>query len=376
MTFLINCSNLKAGGGLQVADSICGQLNRYGEFRFVVVLSSFLDNTKERIRDYKNVNLYSYDIPNTFRSIIMGRDSFLNGLIEEHEVEAVLTVFGPSRWKPSVPHLSGFALAQLVIPESPYFKRMRMAERLKWKLWRSIRQWSIKRSADYFWTENPYISERLRKLFRIDEVYTVSNCYNQIFDCPQMWRNSKMIQPFKGTTLLSISSYYPHKNFEIIPDVVRSLKKLYPSFNFRFILTIDEHSLAFDKELSKYVVFLGKIDVSECPMLYMQSDIMFMPSLLECFTATYPEAMRMGVPIVTTNMEFAQGLCGDAACYYSAMDADAAAKAIYKVATEKDYANKLVVNGKEQLKKYDNYEQRASKLIGILEEMVKSGTKR
>ena len=119
-TFLINASNLKQGGGIQVADSICGQLNRYGQLRFVVVLSSYLDKTKERIRDYKNVILYSYDIPNSFSSIIMGRDTLLDGLIVEHKVEAVLTVFGPSRWKPKVPHLSGFALPQLVIPESPY----------------------------------------------------------------------------------------------------------------------------------------------------------------------------------------------------------------------------------------------------------------
>jgi glycosyltransferase involved in cell wall biosynthesis len=93
---------------------------------------------------------------------------------------------------------------------------------------------------------------------------------------------------------------------------------------------------------------------------------------MECFTATYPEAMRMDVPIVTTDMEFARGLCGDAACYYSAIDSTAAAEAIYKVATEKDYAVRLVANGKEQLKKFDNYEERADKLIGILEVLTSS----
>lgn len=114
------------------------------------------------------------------------------------------------------------------------------------------------------------------------------------------------------------------------------------------------------------------MDIAECPSLYEQCDITFQPTLLECFTATYPEAMRMGIPIVTTDLEFARGLCGDAACYYSAIDPVAAAEAIYKVATDKKYAAKLVVNGKEQLKKFDNYEQRADKLIGILEDMVKN----
>jgi glycosyltransferase involved in cell wall biosynthesis len=98
---------------------------------------------------------------------------------------------------------------------------------------------------------------------------------------------------------------------------------------------------------------------------------MFLPTLLECFTATYPEAMRMEKPIITTDMEFARGLCKDAACYYSPVDAAEAAEAIYKVATDKEYAARLVKNGKKQLQAFDNYEQRAEKLIKILEEIAK-----
>ena len=60
---------------------------------------------------------------------------------------------------------------------------------------------------------------------------------------------------------------------------------------------------------------------------------------------------------------------GDAACYYSAMDAKAAAEAIYMVATDKEFTQKLIAAGKQQLKKYDNYEQRVEKLINILEEI-------
>ena len=77
----------------------------------------------------------------------------------------------------------------------------------------------------------------------------------------------------------------------------------------------------------------------------------------------------MEVPIVTTDLEFARGLCGDAACYYSAVDPAAAAEAIYRVATDKEYAHQLTEAGKRQLLTYDNYEQRADKLIRILEEI-------
>lgn len=201
------------------------------------------------------------------------------------------------------------------------------------------------------------------------KVYTVSNYYNQVFDMPEIWREHSL-PAFDGITCLSVSSYYPHKNFEILVEASRILEREHPHFKFRFVLTFDEDQMAVPEELKHHFLFIGKVDVSECPELYRQADVMVMPTLLECFTATYPEAMRMEVPIVTTDMEFARGLCEEAACYYSAVDAKAAAEAIYNVATDKEYAAKLVANGKEQLKKFDNYEQRADKLIGLLESMV------
>ena len=369
MHFLINCSNLKAGGGLQVADSICCQLYKFHKHHFYVVLSDYMEDTSQRINGCKNVTVFSYTIPNDLSTIILGRSKFLDDIVSSQNINAILTVFGPSRWKPRVPHFSGFALPQLVIPESPYFGRMGIIELLKWKLWCKIRQWSLKRSASFFWTENPFISDRLAKLIRPNNVFTVSNYYNQIFDDEKKWNRNTILPSFDGTTCLSVSTYSSHKNLEIIEEIVRYLSLKHPSFRVRFVLTIDSDEMKMSEGVKENVIFVGKKDISEIPYLYEQCDIMFMPTLLECFTATYPEAMRMHKPIVTTDLEFARGLCGDAACYYSAVDSEAAAEAIYKVATDKYYSKKLVKNGEKQLLTYDNYEQRAEKLITILEEI-------
>ena len=370
MIFLINASNLKAGGGVQVADSVCCQLNRFKEHHFVVVLSPYMSSTKERLEGLENVEVFIYEIPNDFKTIVLGRDHFLDHLVSEKDVKAVMTVFGPSRWRPNVKHLSGFALPQLVIPESPYFQRMSKVERIKWWGWCIIRKWSLKRSADYFWTENPYISDRLGKLFKINKVYTVSNYYNQVFDTQDKWTKKVRIPEYDGCTCLSVFAPNAHKNIGIIEDIVRYFKAVHPGLKVRFVLTCSEEQLPLAQDVRDNVLYVGKVDIAECPNLYMQADIMFMPTLLECFTATYPEAMRMEKPIVTTDLEFARGLCGEAACYYSAVDAEAAAEAIFKVASDKEYASKLVANGKEQLKKYDNYEERAEKLMRILEEIA------
>ena len=361
--FLINASNLKQGGGIQVTQSIVAQIERFKEHFFVIVLSSYI-KINEVFGD--NFEVVVYDIKNHISNLIFGRDAFLDNLVKEHRVDAVLTVFGPSRWRPRVPHLCGFARAQLVLTDSPYYQRLNLKDRFIYKIWK----WSFKKSSDVFYTENAYISEKLPKLLGDGiKVYTVSNYYNQIFDMPERWNRSQKLPSFDGVTTLSISSHYPHKNFEILIGAARSLLKEHPNLKFRFVLTFDAIEMPVPEDVRAHFIFIGKVDVSECPYLYQQADIMFMPTLMECFTATYPEAMRMGVPIITTDLEFAHGLCGEAACYYSAVDAKAAAEAIYHVATDKEYANCLIENGKKQLHTYDNYTQRAEKLIGILEEI-------
>lgn len=369
MNILINCSNLKAGGGIQVADSICGLLDSFGEHIFIVVLSSKMECTKKRIADYPNIKaIFSYDVKNNLQTLLFGRDGFLDKCVVNNGIQAVLTVFGPSRWKPRVPHLCGFARAQLVLTDSPYYKRISLKERIVYRLWTYL----FKRSSYIFYTENKYISSLLPGLLGSNiRTYTVTNYYNQVFDTPEQWKKTVQLPEFDGVTCLSVSSHYLHKNFEIIKDIVYCLRNKYPGFKVRFVLTFEEDEMPVPADIRDSILYIGKIEVSECPFLYEQSDIMFMPTLMECFTATYPEAMRMGVPIVTTDLEFARGLCGVAACYYSAIDAKAAAEAIYKVATVKSYSELLVENGKNQLLKYDNYEQRTEKLIRILEEIAK-----
>ena len=370
MIILINCSNLKAGGGIQVADSICGLLNEFPEHVFIVILSSRMGDTNKRIIDYPNIKeVYTYDVKNDYKTIICGRDIFLDDCVKNNNINAVLTVFGPSRWNPMVAHLSGWAIPHPLLPESPYFTRMPIAQRfwikLKCLLWRYM----FGRSTDFFWTENPFTTDRVKAIFPNKTVFSVTNYYNQVFDTPDKWTHNISLPTFDGTTLLTITANYPHKNLQLLVDSALALREKHPDFLFRFILTIPEGDLYIPEQVKSNFLLIGKVDIAECPNLYQQSDIMILPSLLECFSATYPEAMKMEVPIITTDLEFAKGLCGDAACYYNAIDPDAAAEAIYKVATDKQYANQLAENGKRMLLTYDNYKQRAEKLIGILEEI-------
>lgn len=370
MYFLINASEIKAGGGLQVTDSICCELNKYNQHFFVVVLSSFLKNTGDKIETYNNVKVLYYDCPKyNLRQLITGRNVFLDELVACNSITSVLSVFGPSIWTPKCTHICGFARAQLLIPESPYYKVLCKKDWIKEKIYNKILFYFFKRCSSIFFTENPFISRRLQSFLPKAHIETITNNFNQVYVQPERWIN-KELPKFDGITILCISSASRHKNLSIAIDIAKYWRNYTPDFKFRFVFTIDKTSFpSLPDEINNCFQFVGKVDVSECPSLYNQCDIVFQPSLLECFTATYPEAMIMGKPIVTTDLDFARGLCGHSACYYSPLDATSAAKALYRVAMDKQYVSFLVQEGKKQLLCFDTYSLRAKKIISLLEQM-------
>ena len=366
MNILINASNLKQGGGIQVANSICMLLDKYPGHHFEVVLSNALASTKAIIEGYSNVSVSTYDIKNTLSSIVFHKDSFLGELVNERHIDVVLTVFGPSRWRPSVPHLCGFARAQILPMDTPYLRRIPLRERIL----NAVVKRSFKFDSDYYWTENSSVTDLLERVFPKKRVFTISNSYNQVFDDPGKWNYHKL-PDFNGATFLTVSNSYYHKNLPIAIKIAEVFQRDYPDFAFRFVFTIDESEFpAVDPNLRHHFEFIGKVDISECPSLYIQSDIMFQPSFLECFSATYPEAMKMGVPIVTTDLAFAHGLCGDAALYYQPLSADEAAKQIYRLANDNLLREQMKEAGYLQLNSFLNAEERCNRLIQILESIA------
>lgn len=294
MNILINASNLSGGGGVQVADSFCRYLNDYPNHHFVIVLSSALEQTAKEISSYKNVEIVRYNYPaGDWKSFVTLRNATLDQLVDDYRVECVYTVFGPMKWKPRCRHICGFALSHLVMQESPYFRQMSIISQLGWKIRIKVWEFIFRRSSNVFITENPLITERLKKMFKRSEVYTITNNYNQIFDDEEK-QQSIFLPHFDGVSILSIGTNYPHKNFGIIKDVAVILKQKYPKMIFRFVLTMKpEEYPGIGDDIRDCFVFLGKVDISQCPSLYKQVDIAFVPTLLECFTAAYPEAMRI-----------------------------------------------------------------------------------
>lgn len=372
MNILINASNQKGYGGGQVTDSLCRNLSTYPQHRFVVVLHPCLEYLKEILSCYDNIVVKLYAITNSLQTLLLGRDTYLDGLLEKYNIDAVLSVFGPTRWNPKVPHLAGFALSQLVIPESPFYKILNWKDALKQKIRNFLWLHYFSNGTNFLYTENPYITERVKEKWPSKQIITVTNYYNQIFDEPNLWKNYTL-PSFSGTTILTLSRNDIHKHITILPRIAKVLKERYPSFKFRFVLPESEETFYIKDEFKENFLLTGVLPIQACPSLYSQCNIAFQPTLLECFTAAYPEAMRMGLPLIVCNLDFAKKLCGEGACYFDWDNEVQAAELIYKLATNEFEAKRLIEAEKKQLSFFDNYEQRTSKLIDAVTRLAVSG---
>ena len=360
MKILINCSKLKAGGGVQVGDSILSFLGEFPEHRFVAVLSEALAYVKPRLEALGNVSAVEvYDMPVTPAGMLLGRDRHMDEVVEREGVEGVLTVFGPSLWRPKVPHVCGFARPHIIYKDSPFFKTLPRLTRMKWALAHWLMKRSFRQTADAFWTENADVSRRFAAMVG-KPVETVTNNCNQIFGEPERWAPDVELPPFEGTTLLTVSANYPHKNLGIIPRVIDRLE----GRRVRFVLTLRPDDLPLTAEQREHVVFLGPVNIAQVPGLYRRADVMFLPTLLECFSASYAEAMKMGVPVLTSDLEFARGICGAAAEYCDTLDPAAVLAALDRLAAPGRRAE-LIAAGRAQQATFDTPLDRARKLIDL-----------
>lgn len=372
MNIMIEAAGCKAGGGIQVADSICRNLYRFPQHKFVVVLSDKLEYLDDILQDYDNVIIKHYTTTNSVWSLITGRNTILDKIVQEYNIDVVAFVFGPSLWIPKVLTVSGFAMSHLLLKDSPFWDVLSQKDLLQIRFRNLIQKINFGKLANCYYTENPYISELLRKLYPGKRVETITNSCHQIFDKPELWDKSIVLPDFDGFSLLTICSPYPHKNINSIPLVLDALAKKYPKFRVRFVLSCSYEDIPNLKENHKHqIVCLGKVNIAQCPWLYCQTDAMFLPTMLECFSASYVEAMKMKKPILTSNLGFATYLCEKSAAYFNPVDAVDMADTIYKVATDIQYREGLIENGSKRLEIFDSPEERTNKLIYLIEDEYK-----
>jgi glycosyltransferase involved in cell wall biosynthesis len=356
---LVNTSTLMQGGGLQVAAAmIVHAVNDpiAKDWQYMVSANAARELKGFGV-DITDPRFHVFD-----KSPARHEDERKRALKIEAAMQPdlVFTLFGPAYVRFKSRHLCGVADPWVTHSNSIAFRKLGLVAGLKTfalMLWKAY--WWKK--VDYWWTEAPIARDGLvsRLGCPSERIFIIPNTTGPQFD----GRDYRPEFPHeKRVEILCLSAYYPHKDLEILPDVARQIRKLDPELKFRFTVTLPEGSPEVQKFMQRVdelgvkdcVRNIGRVPVTETPALYQQSHLSFLPSLLEVFSAVYPESFCTGVPLVTTDLRFARDICGDAAAYFTPTDPQSAAEQIVALASDAGHWQQISDSGRKAYQQLPN----------------------
>ncbi|MDP2160067.1 MAG: glycosyltransferase family 4 protein, partial [Flavobacterium sp.] len=292
---------------------------------------------------------------------------YFDSLQKTIQPDCVISTGGHGYWKPKgIPVVGGFNIPHYIYPESPYFNGMTFKKRLYWKLMRTFHFYFYKR-LDTIFVQTDDVNNRLQKIVpRSLPIVTISNTVNAVFYSPKTVAKQLPEPKLNEIRLLTLSSYYPHKNIAILKKVIPLLQQQ-TAFDFKFVLTLEpeKYNELFTSEEQEHIYNVGKVPIDACPGLYAEVDFLFLPTLLECFSASYAEAMLMQKPILTSDLPFAHTVCKDAALYFDPMNPELIAQKIVALATDEMLQNELIARGNEVVTQIPSAANRAERFLEL-----------
>lgn len=376
MKLIINASTIYAGGALQVTLSFIDELARMNDNNEYYI---FINRKAQKYFNTKILpsNFKVYTIDSSPAKLVTRRKTigFLNKLECEIMPDIVFSVFGPSYWKPSSPHVIGVADGWIYNNKSIAYKKLSLFQLFKRKLLNKYKLYYFRRDSYTYILETDDACSKFKNIINKGKckVIKVSNTYNSIYDdfvyddVPD-FLNKISIKENDEFFLCYICHNHPNKNLSILKKVAPLLE----SFNVKFIITLP-HDI-FEREFTSFknIINLGPVHPEECPYIYKYCDALFFPSLLETFTASYPEAMVMKKPILTSDLPFAHDICKNAALYFDPLCPVDIKDKILELKRDSQLKESLVNNGLQIISNFPNSKDRAIKYIEICKETIEN----
>ncbi|PMO27685.1 glycosyltransferase [Vibrio breoganii] len=328
---LINAANLHIGGGVQVASSFISELSKLlkpqiKSYHISVLCSEKvyqnlpLDFDKSVFTQFDILNIYGLSQPS-----VQVKDKF-------SDFDVCFTVFGPLYFTPKVKkHICGFAQAWIAYPTNIAYQKLPFKEWLKNKIKFKIQSLFFRRY-DHLVVEQLHVKEALGEIgYAAKNISVASNCVSAIYDDKNQWLPVDFdSSKFTNDIVLGfIGRPYSHKNIMILNQVNEILvSKFQMHCDFIFTFTETEMQQCDFAEKSNFYS-VGEISGTQCPAFYDLLDALVFPSLLECFSASPIEAMKMNTTVIASDYPFVKEVCGDAAFYFDPLNADEIAIAIF-----------------------------------------------
>lgn len=353
-TLLINLSNIRKGGGYQIALNLLDNLIFFKKYDCTILLSEELENQCDFHDDFK------YIIFNNNSNFLK---KFLRKNILSIKYNLVFTLFGPDYILFSNNQIGGFAIPHIVYKDSPYFKlnKIHFKELFLLSIQRNIFKFFFKALV----VETNDVKDRLSSMNikSRKNIFVVSNTFHNIFN------SAKAVKSYSGEGVFKFiypTSFYPHKNLEIL----REVDSLITNKNIEIYTTLPNSIFIKLFDGCKNIKNFGELDPKNLLHKLSCCNGMLNISLLECFSANYIEAFKLNLVLVCSNLDFASKICKNGAIYTDPNSADDIANKLILVKSDSILRNKLISRGSYLLKSFENSFSRVDKFSKICDKYV------
>jgi glycosyltransferase involved in cell wall biosynthesis len=375
---LLNTTVINKGGALQTSSNFIAQILRQpSEFTWHFALSAKVAAEAKALGAALPDTVEIFPESPARNSAARKR---LRALADRLQPDAVFTFSGPAYVPFQQRHLLGCSEAWVTHGGLAAYRTLDFPrEWFTFGLTTLYKMWWMRR-ADMWVMQTESSRQGLHRRLRIPlaKIHVISNtCGAQYFAAANEER--PFPDPSTKVRIFCFSAPYKHKNLALLPPLAAALQNALPTREFEIVLTLPPdgpdwrrlQTLAQELGVSARFVNHGPVPVSGGPALFRSCDLLVLPTVLETFSATYPEAMALGLPIVTSDLDFARDICGPAALYFPPWDAAAGAAQVQRLLADETLWRAQIAHGKAQLATLPHPGERSAAYLELLRKLVK-----
>ena len=323
MRVLLNLATLKNGGGQNVGLNfircLLNEKKDLSKFLFVAANGSAIESELVENNIGNRISVPNNALKRMLFEVFNGKN-----IVKKYKIDIIYTMFGIGLYPKSCAQVSGSADSNIFFPEIDFWKGYKGLAKVKRKLVDKYRIYALKR-ADAVVFENEAILNRSKSIYNLKCTFYSKPSISQVFKDNKL--DLPNIEDFHVG--LFLCGWQPHKNFMIIPELLKKFKD--NNINFKIILTApldySKYHLDFESklklfEVEDYVIMPGTVNHSELKDLYSRSDFIFLLSKLESFSNNIIESWFFKKVLVITDAEWSISICKESACYVQRNSAD------------------------------------------------------
>lgn len=304
----------------------------------------------------------------------------LIALTKELKIDLAYTMAGPAYVKFPCQHLQGISNGYITHADWEAFRfQGNILKTLKYYAYVGIQFLYSLRASDFVF-QTQYAKDSFKKRSKLQEhrLHVISNAFDlSLRDYFYHLSNNVQVKSNSEIIIFCPGAGYLHKGFQYIPQIVKELRNL-TDVKFKFILTLPFDSKIWLRikletkklNLANDIVNNGSFKYSELKNMLETCHIVFVPSLLETFSASYLEAMCAKKKLVVANKNFAREICEDYATYITPQNQKNTALAFLKIFQNPNASNEEKKLADKILNKYGDQEHRYNVILTLIHKVA------